>query len=321
MLTGCLPGPCSLQAVHKMQESSASFSSSLCRKVCVCHHLFSDTLSTLYMYCVSRSSWFLYICASFEMDLIWIFMVVFSSLPVTIPASTCMRCVGLVCGFTVWWGNYHMSLNTWMCFTSHICDVGCLFILCVFLYEAERDAALPDMLIAVCCSFRHPTGGVCINAVICKWHAFEWVVWCRLLDYCTNTNHKDLFFVQMHWLSEQLQKKQHIRDAGIVFVVRWGDFCISYKLRWMWSTSISHYHWQTWTRLPFPHFARICQLLILSIPAAHWGVSVGLEIKSKCVMMFAVILALRLWCVAVYHMGQRIGEQFSSPGSQESLQR
>ena len=119
--------------------------------------------------CLGCSSRFLCVCASFEMDLIWIFMVGF--FPVRIPASTCVRCWGLVCGFVVCWGNYHMSLNTWMCYFTSAFVM--FFTLRVFLSKTVTYAALPYMLIAVCRSVRHPTGGVCINAVICKWHALE----------------------------------------------------------------------------------------------------------------------------------------------------
>lgn len=50
---------------------------------------------------------------------------------------------------------------------------------CVFLSKTERGTALSQMLISVWCSVKHPIGGVCIYAVICKWHALETCSWGR----------------------------------------------------------------------------------------------------------------------------------------------
>lgn len=57
-----------------------------------------------------------------------------------------------------------MSLNTWMYFTSTFVTLDVFYT----ASKTERYAALPYVLIAACRSVRLATGGVCINAVICK---------------------------------------------------------------------------------------------------------------------------------------------------------
>lgn len=94
--------------------------------------------------------------------------------PVTIPTSTCMRCQCSVCGFVAWRGSITICVEN---ISSTFLTVDIFYV--VSLNNTKRYAALLYALIAVCRSVGHPTGGVCINAVICKWHSswdecFEW---------------------------------------------------------------------------------------------------------------------------------------------------
>lgn len=168
MLTGFLPAPCSLWALSKeMPQNSASFKW-ICRSgrsvfflgMWLHHNHRRCTLLS----CSSRS---FCVCASFEMgpDL---------NFPVTIPTSTCMRCQCSVCGFVARWGSITICVEI---ISSTFLTVDIFYI--VSLNNTKRYAALLYALIAVCRPVGHPTGGVCINAVISKWHGswdecFEW---------------------------------------------------------------------------------------------------------------------------------------------------
>ena len=137
MLSGCLPGPCSLWAVHTLQGSSASFTSFVLRQVYVCVYMsVCDTMSTLYMYCVSRSSQLLYFCASFEMYLIWIFMVVFFS------CHDSLKHLHEMCGVGLWiyclMGQLPYFFEDMDVFHCHICNVGYIFYsVCVSVWGRE----------------------------------------------------------------------------------------------------------------------------------------------------------------------------------------
>lgn len=119
----------------------------------------------------------------------------------------------------------------------HICHGGCLCIMYVFLSKTEGYAALLHMLIAVCRSVRHPTRGVCINAVkmTCSWvECYEWedCLRCGQSVYCTHTykaNNKDWSFV-CGSIFMYISRKKAAQKGGTVFIVRWEDECVSYGL-------------------------------------------------------------------------------------------
>lgn len=268
------------------------------------------------------------------MDLIWIFMVVFF--------------------FSCHDSHKHLhemsGIGLWICclmgeITKCLWTHGCIslphlwrskpFILCVLVSKTERYAALPYVLIAACRSVGLPTGGVCINAVICKWHALETSVlsgrtasdvdclytqiqmqiikifcWCVAAFSCTVAETAAQKRCRHSVYCSLGRYRRLIWPEGNVCSLD-GQFCPIKCPRSV--TNLNHFTTST--------FCHNCHPLSPSISAAQRGVSVCLEIKFRCVMMFAVILALCLWCVAVYHMGRWIGEQFSSPGSWESLQR
>lgn len=68
--------------------------------------------------------------------------------PVTIPTSTCMRCLGLVCGFVVWWGGITICLNTWMDFTSTFMMLDVSYTVCV----SEQDREICSFTSGAYCS-------------------------------------------------------------------------------------------------------------------------------------------------------------------------
>lgn len=150
------------------------FSESLFRQGCVSSQvsgLFSDMwLHHNHRHCTlfTCSSHFLCVCASFEMNLIWIFMAVLFSCHDSHKHLHEMSGIGLwIC--CLMGGNYHMFEHM-DGFHFDIYDVGCL-LYCMCFWARQRDMQL--YLRCLLQFVGRPTGGVCINAVICNWHALE----------------------------------------------------------------------------------------------------------------------------------------------------